>query len=161
MINNLEKSKNTKIKFFTIFKLINSIIYFIPSCFCIGIAVALNITFLILGSGGSKITNTSSLADAIIYISFFSLVPAILSLILFILTLIYRIQVFRKKYNKIIDLIICILFLIINTLLIIFLFELYTNILIILITIIIIFSIIIIANIIFTILLLVNNKKNN
>lgn len=161
MHDNLEKSKNTKIKFFTIFKLINSIIYFIPSYICIGIAVALDILFLILGSGGSKLMDTSGFVDAMLYVSLFSLVPAILSLILFILTLIYTIQIFRKKYNKIIDLITSILLIIINILLLILWFKLSTNTFIIFISIILILSIIIIANILFTIKLLVDDKTNN
>ena len=155
MNNNLGKSQNAKIKFFAIFKLINSIIYFIPSYLCIVFGLTTAMLYLILGNGRSEITNTTGIIDSIILL-LISLMPTILTVILFIFTLIYTILVFRKKYNKIIDLITSILLLIINILLLIFLFKLSSYVLIILFL---ILSIIITANIIFTIILLVNNKK--
>ena len=117
--NNLD----SKLKSFAIFKIIMSIIYFIPAFFIFGLGIAINLFLLIIGSGGSKISDTSSFMEGMGYISLFTIIPIILALVLFVITLIYTIKLFKNKYNKTMDLLTNILFILINVFLIIFLFK--------------------------------------
>lgn len=117
--NNLD----SKLKSFAIFKIIMSIIYFIPAFFIFGLGMVLNLFLLIIGSGGSKVSDTSSFMGGIEYISFFTIIPTILAIVLFIITLIFTIKLFKNKYNKAMDLLTSILFIIINLFLITFLFK--------------------------------------
>ena len=115
---------NSKLKIFSIFKMIMSIIYFIPAYFIFGFGLIINLILLLIGGGGSKITDTSGVIVGIKYISFFTIIPTILALVLFIITLIFTIKLFKNKYNKIIDILINILFILINIFLIILSFKL-------------------------------------
>ncbi len=141
--NNLDP----KLKFFAIFKLIMSIIYFVPSFFMIGLGLAINAFILIIGSGSSKYSDLLGFLKAMIYTSFYSILPTILSLILFIITIIFTIKIFKNKYNKTMDLVTSILFILIN-LFLIFSFKSSISSFDILLL---IFSIIFILNIFFTI----------
>lgn len=149
-LKNLNINTNTldsKLKSFAIFKLIMSIIYFIPVFFIFGLGIVINLLLLITGSGGSKIADTSSFMEGMGYISFFTILPTIIALLLFITTLIFVIKLFKNKYNKTMDLLTSILFILINLFLIIFLFKssfyLFSILLL-------VFSVVFILNILFT-----------
>ena len=140
-------------KTFALFKLIISILYFIPAFFIIGFGLLIDIILLILGAGGVKLQDTSNFISAIGYVSFFSLIPTILSLIIFVLAIIYCVKFFKKRYSKKIDLILCILLIIQNIFYIILFFNLshiYLSVLLL------IFTLIILANI----LIIIKQKKH-
>ncbi len=136
---------NKSIKFFTIFKLIMSIIYFIPSFLIFGMGLIVNILILIIGSGGSKIQDTSGFMSAMGYIQFFSIIPTLLSIIVFIIAIISCVKFFKNNYNRTMDLILSILFIIVNICYIIILFslsQLFLPILLIIVTIILLINVV-------------------
>ena len=136
---------NKSIKFFTIFKLIMSIIYFIPSFLIFGMGLIVNILLLIIGSGGSKIQDTSDFMSAMGYIQFFSIIPTLLSIIVFIIAIICCVKFFKNNYNRTMDLILSILFIIVNICYIIILFslsQLFLPILLIIVTIILLINVV-------------------
>lgn len=109
-----------KLKGFMIFKLIMSAIYFVPAFFIFTFVLAMDIIFLVFGAGYSKIGDASGLAEIMDQMSILAVVPSILVVILFIITFVFTIRFFMNKYNKKIDLFICIMFLLINVFLILF-----------------------------------------
>ena len=127
LLKNLSDKTNvedSKVKIFAIFKLIISIIYFIPALCIVGLGIIINLFLLIIGSGASKITDTSGFIEGMNYISLFTIFPSILALVIFVMTLIFTIQLFKDKYNKTMDLLTSVLFILINVILIIFFFKL-------------------------------------
>ena len=145
MNQNLKKTTITtntldqKLKSFAIFKLIMSIIYFIPAFLFFAFGIIIIILSLM-----AKLVN-ASLAMESMYISFLIILPIILALVLFIITLIFTVKLFKNKYNKIMDLLTSILFILINSFLIIFFPFSFFQILLL------VSSIVFILNIIFTI----------
>ncbi len=119
-MNNVEKT--TKQKFFIIFKLGMSILYFIPAFFIFGFGLMMNMFFLIGGAGASKNGDVSSITQVMTYIGAFSIIPAIICIILFIIALISTIKFFKNKYSKKMDLFISLVFEIINIALLSFAF---------------------------------------
>ena len=122
--NTLKNQQYKSIKFFTVFKLVMSIIYFIPSFLIFGLGLMANLFLLIIGAGGSKVQDTSSFMSAMGYIQFFSIIPTIFTIVVFILAIISCVKFFKNNYNKTMDLILSILFVIVNICYIIILFSL-------------------------------------
>lgn len=129
-----------KLKSFAIFKLIISIIYFIPAFLFFSFGI-----IIIIFSLMAKIINAPVAMENMGYISFLIILPIILALVLFIITLIFTVKLFKNKYNKIMDLLTSVLFILINLFLIIFFPFPFFQILLL------VSSIIFILNIIFTI----------
>ena len=116
--------EHPKVKFFVIFKLIMSIIYFIPSFIFLGLGFITNIFLLIIESGGSKLEDTSGLSASVGIISFFSIIPTLIAIIILVLAIICCVKFFKNNYNKILDLTLCVLLIIVSISYIILLYNL-------------------------------------
>lgn len=116
----MEVNTNRKIKkienFFIIFKLVRSILYFIPAIAILSLGLVLNGTLLLLGAG----TNNPDSISGIIALLEISALPTIFCLVLLIVTIISTVKFFKRKYSKVLDIIITILFLSLDVVLLVF-----------------------------------------
>ena len=110
----INKNNNGSIKIFVIFKLIISIFYFIPAVYIFAFGLLVNFFLLIIGAGGSKLKDTGGFSSTIGSVSFYTIIPVVISIILFIVAIISCVKFFKNKYNKAMDLILNILFIFVN-----------------------------------------------
>ena len=115
-----EPNKNGKATFFILFKLITSIIYFVPAFFVFAFGFSMNLIFTIFAAGGSKNGDVSNLIQAMPYIGVISIIPAILCIVFFVISIISTAKYFKNKYSKKLDMFMTILFLILDLLLFVF-----------------------------------------
>lgn len=101
---------SSKRKFFIIFKLVNSLLYFVPAILVFGFGVMMNLFIMIVSAGASKNMDTSGTIEGMTVIGAFSIIPAILCLIFLIITIISTVKFFKNKYSKVMDMLIAIIF---------------------------------------------------
>ena len=106
--------KTPKQKFFIIFKLVNSLLYFVPAILVFGFGVMMNLFIMIVSAGASKNMDTSGTIEGMTIIGAFSIIPAILCLIVLIITIISTVKFFKNKYSKVMDMLIAIIFLLLD-----------------------------------------------
>ena len=109
-----ERNNLPKLKFFMIYKIAVSVLYFIPS-FLMSV-IALGLGFILLFIGGIAGADKHEFVSMIVSIPALSIVPMILPILLFVLTMRLTVKYFKNKYNKKLDLIVCIFMIIVGIL---------------------------------------------
>ena len=110
-MNFINAEYHKKLKFFTIFRFILSIIYFIPSLLIFGGGLATGIVTVI----ASYLNGDSNLLSNLGIISIITFIPMILAIVLFVFSLIYLTKVFKNQYSKKLDLITCIMCIVVSS----------------------------------------------